>query len=184
MSFFSSFPVIPYDSIGNYNFKDVTNILRRVLLRAMVKENVSIFDTYDVKEGETPEIIADKLYGDPELHYVVLMVNDITDRYHQWPMNFIQFRQYVEDKYDDPNGIHHYEVTQSSGNTTKKIWVENDVDTNPDGSLVIAATATAVTNFEYEQRLQDDRRRIRLLDPTFVDLFVTEFENRIGESII
>ena len=112
------------------------------------------------------------------------MVNDITDRYHQWPMNFIQFRQYVEDKYDDPNGIHHYEVTQSSGNTTKKIWVENDVDTNPDGSLVIAATATAVTNFEYEQRLQDDRRRIRLLDPTFVDLFVTEFENRIGESII
>ena len=99
-------------------------------------------------------------------------------------MSFIQFRQYVEDKYDDPNGIHHYEVTQSSGDTTKKIWVENDVDTNPDGSLVIAATATAITNFEYEQRLQDDRRRIRLLDPAFVGLFVSEFESRMGESII
>ena len=60
MSFFSSFPVIPYDSVGNYNFKDVTNILRRVRLRAKVKENVSIFDTYDVKEGETPEMNADK----------------------------------------------------------------------------------------------------------------------------
>ena len=58
------------------------------------------------------------------------------------------------------------------------------MDTNPDGSLVIAEPATAVTNFEYEQRLQDDRRRISLLDPTFVDLFVTEFENKIGESII
>ena len=184
MSFFSSFPVIPYDSIGEYNFKDVTNLLRRVRLRAKVKENVSIFDTYDVKEGETPEIIAHKLYDDPELHYVILMINDITDRYHQWPMSFIQFRQYVEDKYDDPNGIHHYEIAQSSGNTTKKIWVENDVDTNPDGSLVIAATATAITNFEYEQTLQDERRKIRLLDPSFIDIFVDEFESKIGESIL
>ena len=129
-------------------------------------------------------MIADKLYDDPQLHYVVLMVNDITDRYHQWPMSAIQFEQYVKDKYDDPNGIHHYEVTQSSGDTTKKIWVENDVDTNPDGSLVIASTATAITNFEYEQRLQDDRSQIKLLDPQFLDLFVEEFERRIGESII
>ena len=58
------------------------------------------------------------------------------------------------------------------------------MDTNPDGSLVIAATATAITNFEYEQRLQDDRSQIRLLDPQFLDLFVEEFERRIGESII
>ena len=184
MSFFSSVPLIPYDSVGNYNFKEVTNLLRRVRLRAKVKENTSIFDTYDFKQGQTPEMIADKLYDDPQLHYVVLMVNDITDRFHQWPMSAFQFEQYVKDKYDDPNGIHHYEVTQSSGDTTKKIWVENDVDTNPDGSLVIAATATAITNFEYEQRLQDDRSQIRLLDPQFLDLFVEEFERRIGESII
>ena len=58
------------------------------------------------------------------------------------------------------------------------------MDTNPDGSLVIAATATAITNFEYEQRLQDNRRRIRLLDPAFIGLFISEFENRMGESII
>ena len=64
-----------------------------------------MYDTYDVKEGETPEMIADKLYDDPELHWVVLMVNDITDRFHQWPMSAFQFEQYVKDKYDDPNGI-------------------------------------------------------------------------------
>ena len=176
--YFNTFPVIPYDSVGDYNFKEVTNILRRVRLRAKVKTNVMLFDTYDVKEGETPEMIADKLYGDPELHWVVLMVNDITDRFHQWPMNFSQFNQYVEDKYDDINGIHHYEVAQESGDTSIKIWVENDSDTNA------YSGATAITNYEYEVSENDKKRQIRLLDIRYLDLFVNEFDKRIKESII
>ena len=176
--YFNTFPVIPYDSIGDYNFKEVTNILRRVRLRAKVKTNTLLFDTYDVKEGETPEMIADKLYGDPELHWVVLMVNDIADRFHQWPMNFSQFNQYVTDKYDDVNGIHHYEVAQESGDTSIKIWVENDSDTNA------YSGATAITNYEYEQSEQDRKRKIRLLDVQYLGLFTSEFEKRIKESII
>ncbi len=176
--YFNTFPIIPYDAIGDYNFKEVTNILRRVRLRAKVKTNVMLFDTYDVKEGETPEMIADKLYGDPELHWVVLMVNDIADRFHQWPMNFSQFNQYVTDKYDDVNGIHHYEVAQESGDTSVKIWVENDSDTNA------YSGATAITNYEYEQSEQDRKRKIRLLDVRYLDLFVNEFDKRIKESII
>ena len=97
--YFNAFPIIPYDSIGNYNFKEVTNLLRRVRLRAKVKANTMLFDTYDVKDGEAPEMIADKLYDSTELHWVVLMVNDITDRFHQWPMNWSQFNQYVTGKY-------------------------------------------------------------------------------------
>jgi hypothetical protein len=176
--YFNTFPVIPYDSIGDYNFKEVTNILRRVRLRSKVKTNVMLFDTYDVKEGETPEMIADKLYGDPELHWVVLMVNDIADRFHQWPMNFSQFNQYVTDKYDDVNGIHHYEVAQESGDTSVKIWVENDSDTNA------YSGATAITNYEHELAEQDRKRKIRLLDVRYIDLFVNEFDKRIKESII
>ena len=176
--YFNTFPVIPYDSVGDYNFKEVTNILHRVRLRAKVKTNVMLFDTYDVKEGETPEMIADKLYGDPELHWVVLMVNDITDRFHQWPMNFSQFNQYVEDKYDDINGIHHYEVAQESGDTSIKIWVENDSDTNA------YSGATAITNYEHELAEQDRKRKIRLLDVQYLDLFVNEFDKRIKEAII
>ena len=176
--YFNTFPVIPYDSVGDYNFKEVTNILRRVRLRAKIKTNVMLFDTYDVKEGETPEMIADKLYGDPELHWVVLMVNDITDRFHQWPMNFSQFNQYVEDKYDDINGIHHYEVAQESGDTSIKIWVENDSDTNA------YSGATAITNYEHELAEQDRKRKIRLLDVQYLDLFVNEFDERIKEAII
>ena len=176
--YFNTFPVIPYDSVGDYNFKEVTNILRRVRLRAKVKTNVMLFDTYDVKEGETPEMIADKLYGDPELHWVVLMVNDITDRFHQWPMNFSQFNQYIADKYDDINGIHHYEVAQESGDTSIKIWVENDSDTNA------YSGATAITNYEHELAEQDRKRKIRLLDVQYLDLFVNEFDKRIKEAII
>ena len=86
-------------------------------LRTKVRTNVLFFDTYDVKEGETPEIIADKLYGDSQLHWVILMTNDITDRYHQWPMSTPQFLAFINDKYDNVDGVHHYEIAQSSGDT-------------------------------------------------------------------
>ena len=88
MYFDKNFPVIPYDSVGQGDFKDVTNLLRRVALNTKVKTNTLIYDTYDVKEGETPESIAFKLYGDAEFHWVIMLVNDITDRYHQCPMRY------------------------------------------------------------------------------------------------
>ena len=55
------------------------------------------------------------------LHWVILLVNDIYDRYHQWPMNVNQFQSYITDKYDDVNAVHHYEISQKSGDTTEKI---------------------------------------------------------------
>ena len=108
--YFANFPIIPYDSVVNGEFKLVTNLLKRVTIRAKVKVNTLLYDTYDVKEGETPEILADKLYNDPELHWIVLMVNDITDRYHQWPKNTNQFLAYINDKYSNIDATHHYEI--------------------------------------------------------------------------
>ena len=74
--YFESFPKIFYDSVGQGNPKVVTNLLRRVAIRAKVKTNTMLYDTYDVKSGEKPEIIADKLYKDPELHWIVILVNN------------------------------------------------------------------------------------------------------------
>ena len=176
--YFNSFPSIPYDSVVDYNFKEVKNLLRRVAVRAKVKTNALMYDTYDVKEGETPEMIADKLYDDPELHWVVLMVNDITDRYHDWPMDSGQFQDYLNDKYSDINATHHYEIAQSSGDTSVKIWIENDIDTSA------YSGATIVTNYEYELEEQDRKRKIRLLDPRFIDQFLQEFQTKMRESII
>ena len=174
--YFSAFPIIPYDSIGDYNFKDVTNLLRRVRLRAKVKTNTMLFDTYDVKEGETPEMIADKLYGDPELHWVVLFVNSITDRYHQWPMSSSQFLAFINDKYSNVDATHHYEISQTSGDTTIKINV-GTVNTD-------YPAATLITNFEYEEARQDTLRKVRLLDPDYIGAFVAEYKSLMAESIL
>ena len=95
--YFESFPKIFYDSVGQGNPKVVTNLLRRVAIRAKVKTNTMLYDTYDVKSGETPEIIADKLYQDPELHWIVMLVNNVTDRYHQWPMKEQQFNTFLNE---------------------------------------------------------------------------------------
>ena len=181
--YFKNFPTIPYDAVGSGQTKDVKNILRRVSVRSKVKANVLFYDTYDVKEGESPESIADKLYGDPELHWIVSLVNDITDVYHQWPMRYSQFLQFVNDKYSDPNGVHHYEIAQSSGDTTKTIEVYNNSALYT-GDTDFYSTATTITNIEYEEKLQNDRRKIRLLDPRYVLQIVEEFEELLNETAI
>jgi|TARA_B100001939_G_C16777436_1_gene545395 hypothetical protein len=174
--YFKNFPTIPYDSQGNGKFKDVKNLLRRIGLRSKIKSNASLFDTYDVKNGETPESIAFKLYGDSELHWIIMLMNDITDRYHDWPMSEAQFLQFVNDKYSNPDGTHHYEISQSSGDTSKKINIGTDNTDYP--------TATLITNFEHEQEEQDKKRKIRLLDPSYTDQFIEEFKLLMNESII
>ena len=172
--YFAKFPVIPYDSVGNGNYKYVTNLLRRVGLRTKIKSNVLLFDTYDIRSGETPEELADKLYDDPELHWVILMVNNVTDRYHQWPLNENQFIAHINDKYDNIDAVHHYETTQTSGDTTIKI----DVGTvNTD-----YPAATAITNYEYELAQENEKRVIRLLDPRYLGAFIEEFELLMGED--
>ena len=176
--YFDAFPVIPYDSKGDLNYKDVTNLLRRVGMRAKLKSNTLLYDTYNVKEGETPEIIAHKLYGDTHLHWIILLINDITDRYHQWPMSGGQFLDYLNDKYSNPDAIHHYETTQTSGDTKVKIEVFNEVDDDAYTGL------TPITNREYEEQQQDQRRKIRLLDPSFVEQFIDEYQKLIGETAI
>ena len=174
--YFDNFPTIPYDSELTGQFKDVKNLLRRVGVRAKVKSNASLFDTYDVKNGETPETIAFKMYGDANLHWVVMLLNDITDRYHDWPMSEAQFLQFVNEKYSNVDAVHHYEISQSSGDTSVKINIGTDNTDYP--------TATAITNFEHEQEQQDIKRKIRLLDPSFVTDFVEEFKSLMSETII
>ena len=181
--YFDSFPVIIYDSVGNGTYKDVTNILRRVAMRSKIKQNTLIYDTYDVREGETPEMIADRLYNDIELHWVILIVNDITDRYHQWPMSTPQFLAFINDKYDNVDDVHHYEIPQSSGDTKTKIEVyQNSALYTGDSDFY--SSASIVTNFEYEENQQDEKRKIRLLDPSYIDQFVTEFKALMKETII
>ena len=176
--YFSNFPLIVYDSVGNGNFKIVTNLMKRVAMRTKVRTNTLLFDTYDVKEGETPEILADKLYGDSNLHWIILYVNNITDRYHQWPMSSGQFNDFIADKYSNIDAVHHYEVSQTSGDTSVKIDIGTDTTGYSEADL------TTITNREFEEERQDTIRQIRLLDPTYVPQFIEEFETLIGSSVL
>jgi len=176
--YFANFPIIPYDSVGNGDFKLVTNLLKRVALRTKVRTNTLLYDTYDVKDGETPEMIADKLYDDPQLHWIVLFVNNITDRYHQWPMASIQFNQFVNDKYTNIDAVHHYEIEQTSGDTSVKINIGTDTTGYSEADL------TTITNYEYEVERQDTLRKIRLLDGAYIEQFQEEFETLMGASVL
>ena len=145
MSYFSKFPLMSYDIKGNKVRKLLPDILRRVKLRASIKSGGMLFDKYDVKEGEKPEDVAFKWFGDPELH---------------------------------PDAIHHYEVTKDSGRTTSqgpsdyshKVEVNSDTD-----------NAVSVSFREYEEREQDKKRQIQLLNKSLLGDFVAEFDRLIAE---
>ena len=180
MSYFSKFPLMTYDIKGNKVRKLLPDILRRVKLRASIKSGGMLFDKYDVKEGEKPEDVAFKWFGDAELHWVILMTNNVTDRYYDWPMNQVQFAEFLTDKYGagSEDAIHHYEVTRDSGRTTGKgpSDYSHKVEVNSD-----ADNASSISNREYEEREQDKRRQIQLLNKSLLGDFVAEFDRLIAE---
>jgi len=91
-------------------------------------------------------------------------------------MSSPQFLAFINDKYSNVDATHHYEISQTSGDTTIKI----DVGTvNTD-----YPSATLITNFEYEEARQDEVRKIRLLDPIYIEPFVDEYERLIAESML
>ena len=85
MFYFNSFPTMLYDADGEGSAKLVTNIFKRIQMRANMKKEVVLLDQYDIQEGETPEIVADKHHGSVYYHWDILMTNGITDPFHDWP---------------------------------------------------------------------------------------------------
>ena len=174
--YFSQFPLLIYDSVGSGDFKLVTHLLKRVAIHSKANTQASLFDTYDIANGETPESIAHKYYGDATYHWIVLLVNNITDRFHQWPMNTRQFLAHLAERYDNVDGVHHYEINQVSGDTSVKINIgTSNIDENGD----TISSATLITNREYEEEKQDTLRRIRMLEPAYLEQFVEDFQNLI-----
>ena len=176
MSYFSNFSAILYDPVGDGNAKLVTDIMSRVRVRANMKKEIVMLDQYDVQENETPEIVSDKHHGSPYFHWVVMLINNMSDVNHDWVKSTRQMQKYLLDKYTEEQLIepHHYEAYQTSGDTTVKI---NVGATNTDYS-----DATAITNMEYEESEQDKKRQIRLLDPGYVPMFTSEFRKLMKES--
>jgi hypothetical protein len=169
--YFNKFPLMAYDMKNNGNYKLLPDIMRRVKLRSGIAAGRFLFDNYNVITGDKPEDIAFKYYGDAEYHWVILLTNNITDRFYQWPLTQPQFDAFLTDKYGkgSEDAVHHYELAQTSGATTSRddshmLEVNSDTD-----------NATSISNRQHEERIQDKNRQIRLLDKRYLSQFVEEF---------
>ena len=178
--YFSKFPLIPYQISTQDSLKLVPDILRRIKIRESLRAGSTLFDRYDVKENENPEDVAFKWFGSANLHWVILITNNVLDRYYDWPLNQVEFAEFLKDKYGAGNedAVHHYEITKSSGKTSSsgpsdyshKVEVNSDED-----------NASSVSNREYEERIQDKKRQIQLLNKGLLGSFIEEFERLVRQ---
>ena len=170
--YFNPFPTISYDPTGSGYTNTIKDITTRVKVRQWVRNNAAMFAKYDVQDAMTPEMVAFYLYDNAELHWVVLMFNEVTNTYYGWPLSRRDFDAFVENKYANPQGVHHYEITQSSGDQSIKINVMSTV-----------AGATAVSNLQYEAAVNEKKRQIRVLKPEYLNQFIREFQDLVRKKV-
>ena len=171
MFYFNKFPTVLYDPQGTGSAKLATNILKRVQVRTNMAKEYSLLDPYDVQDGETPEILADRHHGSSYYHWVIMMLNNVRDPQHDWPKSTRQMQLYMQGKYgstENQNATHHYEVAQSSGDTTITIEVPST-----------HSGAVAISNYIHEHNENEKLRAVDLLRNEFLAPFVSEFESEI-----
>lgn len=195
--FFSKFPLLAYTLDNNNTYQIIPDILRRIKFADQLKNNDTFFDKYDVRDGDTPEILADKFYGDSNFHWVILMVNDIIDPRFEWPMNFNMLNEYCKGKYGENAvyQIHHYANEAEYVVNGYRMLQPGSTFNNPI-SLVIQSSGTfsspivsqdappsllPVTNFMYEDALNEKRRRINIVKPELVSSIDSNFNRIIKE---
>lgn len=162
MGYFSSFPLVRLNdgSLG-------INITARNKILSTYKDNKSAFYEHSIVDGETPEIIADKFYDDIELAWIILIFNDIHNIYKEWPVDQETLQQYIDDKYDNPFGVHHY-VSIATGNIVGEDHVSYD--------------RMPVTNSDYEIEENDLKRPVKLVLPELVGQIVAQHKELMSRN--
>jgi hypothetical protein len=181
MQYFDTLPkIIKTDSFGNSVV--MTDLLARCSIIPEILKNPLVYYDYDVQDGDTPEIVAYKYYGDSYRYWVVLFANKITDPQWDWPLSSNDFDAFILNKYQSFNPystVHHYEkiITQydatTQTTTVKNIIIDEDTynslatGTNtytlPTGSVTITITKSAVSYYDYELNLNESKRSIKIL---------------------
>ena len=168
MAYFRYFNQINYDVRGvknNVNIDVITNLLQRVRLKLNFVKNQAFFAQHQIVDGETPEFLAYKYYGNTELHWVILYSHQATNPYYDWPLTYFDLKKFVIKKYGEANinDTHHYEDADGY-----------EVDSD-------APTATAITNFLHEEALNDVKRTINIIKPEYTQQIISEFKKIIVE---
>ena len=195
MQYFDILPkLIHTDAVGTS--KIVTNLMSRVSIIPQLLKNPLNYYEYDIQDGDTPEIIAHKYYGDSYRYWIVMLSNELMDPQWDWPMNNRVFAKYLENKYPNiqtSSTIHYYEKiitqydTDSMTTTINKIQITEDVYngspnsqtttyTLPAGDVVVTVETNAVSIYGYELELNEAKRNIKLLNATYVGQIETEYQ--------
>lgn len=193
MSYFRELPNISYVSLlPNQNRSDerieVKNLFKRAKLRTDVDQSVTAFDYYLIQDNERPDIIAERIYDSPELDWVILVTNNITSIRNQWPLGNNQLYNYCLEKYGSDENImatHHFETKETKDQYGRvilegKLIVDQNFTftyTKDDNTSETINPAQSVSNYTYEQRLNEDKRKIRVLKPNLLPAFITDFRN-------
>ena len=140
----------------------VKDITKNIRFRRDILANISLYDEYDIVDGETPEILAEKLYGNPEYHWIIMLANDRYDYRNDWPLTQANLDQYVIDKYGaTANNIHHYE-------NSKGLTVDSDYP-----------SAVPITNANYEEQLNESKRRIKVISNSIISTVLRNFKDQM-----
>ena len=175
MNFFKQFPIINYrvDNIDN----TITNILSSFILKHIQVDTMYMIREYVILENETPESVSYKLYNDAELHWTILLLNNIIDPFTQWYLTDKKIQLYTESKYNNLNGIHHFVNI-----TTEKILDEVDDEIMRGRYPNIPMYINPVTNYEYELEENEKRRNILIINPKLIHFFINKFEETMKQK--
>jgi hypothetical protein len=161
--YFNNFPKMsyPFTINGKTEFRTVMDITKNVRLRREILSNVTLFDTYIIKDGETPELIAEYVYGNAQYHWTILLANDLYDYLSDFPLSQAILDNVIIDKYGVLNihKIHHYE-----GVVNGRTFI---VDKDFIGHIPIS-------NSDYEYNLNEEKRTIKIISPNFINQIVSE----------
>ena len=196
MAYFKELPNISYPSLlPNRNKIEsrilVKNIFKRSKLRSDVDQAITAFNYYYVQERMRPDMVAQDLYEDPELDWVVLTSNNITNIRNQWPLDHNDFRAYLLDKYGSDSvisSVKHYETRKIVDEYNRVVMpaglqVDKDFSfeyLNFSGQVVKvlpSQVVSEITYYQHEVRLNDQKRKIKVLKSEYLTLFLTDHRN-------
>jgi len=191
-SYFNLIPDFDYVSrLPNAKISDyirVKNFFRRVTLREDIYQNLTFFTKYPIEGNDRPDNVAQKVYENPDLDWLILLANNITHIPTEWPMAQNDFDRFLLEKYDNYdtiyNGVHHHETIEVKDSNNVTI-VPAGLEVNSDftqtyydyfiGEMKTESNITRpVTNYEYEEKLENDKRQIFILKQEYLTVILDD----------
>ena len=186
MGYFRELPNLRYPSFlkekkSSLDYIEVKNVFRRIKLRDDLQKNFTIFNKYEIEEGMRPDTVAEELYGNPEFDWIILTVAGILNVRNEWPLNNRDLYNYCLDKYDDSlNSVRFFETKEVKNADGKLILPKGKVvDSgftipNPDNVSANLNPVVGISNYEYETRLNDEKRNIYVLREGYIQTFLND----------